>query len=278
MADKIIDGRKIAAEILGQLKTKNVAGKLKLRLTAVSVGADGKLRKFIELKKRAAENIGIEFNCRNFKTNSSQSNIISEIKRLACTKSVSGIFVELPIPKKFNTGKILNAIPPEKDVDVLSAAAQGKFFAGESSILPPAVEAVKIIFEKYGISLKGKRAAVFGYGLLTGRPAVHWLAASGAAVTTINEFTKNPGGLSKNADIIVSGVGKHDLIKREMVKRGAVVVDFGYNTVNGKLCGDVDFAAVSKKAGLITPVPGGVGPIVIAAVFQNLVKLTVNKK
>ncbi|MDO8591301.1 MAG: bifunctional 5,10-methylenetetrahydrofolate dehydrogenase/5,10-methenyltetrahydrofolate cyclohydrolase, partial [bacterium] len=189
-----------------------------------------------------------------------------------------------------NTQYVLNAIPPEKDVDVLSEKTQGAFFVGRSAILPPAVETVKIIFSAIGgsalggegaFNLEGKNCAVFGYGLLVGKPVSHWLASQGATVSIINEFTSNPTELSHQADIIISGVGKPNLITADMVKEGVVVIDFGYNILpeagsdkpEAMIVGDVDFNEVSQKAGWITPVPGGVGPIVIAAVLKNLLAL-----
>ena len=175
---------------------------------------------------------------------------------------------------------MLNAIPEEKDVDVLSEKSQKIFFAGESKVLPPAVEAVRQIFEEYGVEPKGKKAAVFGQGLLVGKPVSHWLVQQGAVVSVITEHTKEPDKISREADIIVSGVGPirgkgalralaasngvNHLITEGMVKEGAVVIDFAK---------DVDFESVSKKAGLITPPIGGVGPIVVAAVLKNLVEL-----
>ncbi|MBI2063124.1 MAG: bifunctional 5,10-methylenetetrahydrofolate dehydrogenase/5,10-methenyltetrahydrofolate cyclohydrolase [Candidatus Yanofskybacteria bacterium] len=178
-----------------------------------------------------------------------------------------GVLVELPLPLHINTQYIINAVPQEKDVDVLSEKSQGAFLADRSLILPPAVEAVKIIFEKYDINPKGKNCAVFGYGLLVGKPIGHWLASQGATVSIINEFTSNPAELSCHADIIVAGTGQEDLITKDMIKEGSVIIDFAK---------DVDFDEVSKKASWITPVPGGVGPIVIAAVLKNL--LTLYKK
>ena len=135
---------------------------------------------------------------------------------------------------------------------------------------------MKQIFEEHKIEPKGKIAAVFGYGLLVGKPVSHWLANQGATVSVINEFTPEPAELSKKADIIISGVGKPGLIKSDMIKEGAVVIDFGFVSAGEGIAGDVDFEEVSKKASLITPVPGGTGPIVVAAVLKNFVKLIKN--
>lgn len=283
----IIRGKEIASEILDQ-----VAGKVKKlpkppRLAAVLVGDYLGSRKFLELKKSAAEKTAIDFRIYEFPNTIMTKELRRKVVEISKAQINSGIIIELPLPAHINTQYVLNAIPEEKDVDVLSQKAQGAFFTGRSPILPPAVEAVKIIFEKYNIVIKGKNCAVFGYGLLVGKPISHWLAANGATVSIINEFTPDPKLCSLNADIIISGVGRPNLITTDMVKTptlwrqgsdqnvgdGAIVIDFGYENTDGKMIGDVDFDSVSQKTSLITPVPGGVGPIVIAAVLKNLIKL-----
>ncbi len=270
----IVDGRKIAQKILNELRIKIKENKKSLRLAAVLVGDNQELKKFIELKKKAAEEIGIDFKIHEFPENITNNKLREELNRIVKVKTTHGVIIELPLPGHLNTQYLLNTIPEEKDVDVLSEKSQGKFFSGKSKILPPSVEAVKQIFEEYKIEPKGKTAAVFGYGLLVGKLVSHWLIQQGATVSIITEYTKEPEKFSKEADIIISGVGKENLITVDMVKEGATVIDFGK---------DVDFSApggsamggeaVSKKAGLITPPTGGVGPIVVAAVLKNLVDL-----
>ncbi len=286
-----IDGKKIAEEMLleiGKAVALRRAQGESLRLAAILVGSSSKvqppdplaveplggLRKFLELKKKAAEKIGVDFRIYKFPANITTQKLRKEIVGIAKARVNHGALVELPLPPHINTQYILNAIPPEKDPDVLSEKAQGAFFADRSKVLPPAVEAAKIIFEKYGIEPRGKSCAVFGYGLLVGKPISHWLALRGATVSIINEFTLNPNHYTLNADIIISGVGKPNLIKADMIRDGAVVIDFGHNQQPAtNLVGDVDFEGVSKKSSLITPIPGGVGPVVVAAVLKNLITL-----
>jgi len=281
----IIDGKKIAEEI--NIETKKLLNGAELRLAAVFVGDDAGSRRFLELKKVAAEKLGIDFRLYEFPENITTQKLRKEIVGIAKAGVNDGVIIELPLPKHINTQYILNAVPPEKDPDVLSEKAMGAFFAGRSPVLPPSVEAVKIILEKNNINLSGKNCVVFGYGILVGKSVAHWLASQNATVFIINEFTKNPKQISINADIIISGVGKPNLVTADMVKKGlpphsssecggAVVIDFGFATLNGKMTGDVDFENVEKIASLITPVPGGVGPIVTASVLRNLVLL--NKK
>ncbi|MEK7659430.1 MAG: bifunctional 5,10-methylenetetrahydrofolate dehydrogenase/5,10-methenyltetrahydrofolate cyclohydrolase [Patescibacteria group bacterium] len=269
----IIDGRKIAQKILDEASEKPPNFKKPLRLVGILIGDNTELRKFVELKKKAAEEVGIDFRVYEFPENITNNKLREELNKIAKAKVNHGIIIELPLPKHLNTQYLLNTISEEKDVDVLSEKSQGKFFVGRSKILPPAVEAVKQIFNEYKIDPKGKTAAVFGYGLLVGKLVSHWLINQGATVSIITEYTKEPEKFSKESDIIISGVGpsyakasegKKKLITEDMVKEGAVVIDFGK---------DVDFDLVSKKAGLITPPIGGVGPIVVASVLKNLAEL-----
>lgn len=260
----IVDGKKIARRVLDELKDRVKEKNLKLRLAAVLVGEDPKLEKFVQLKAKAAEEVGIAFPVYQFPESIQTNELAGRVRQIASFND--GILVELPLPKHIDQQAVLNKIPIEKDVDVLSEKSQEKFFSGKSKILSPAVEAVKQIFEEYKIEPKGKAAAVFGQGLLVGKPVSHWLARQGAKVSVITEDTKGPEKISQKADIIVSGVGQPNLITEEMVKDEAIVIDFGK---------DVDFKNVAKKAGLMTPPVDGVGPIVVAAVLKNLIKLHV---
>jgi methylenetetrahydrofolate dehydrogenase (NADP+)/methenyltetrahydrofolate cyclohydrolase len=262
----IIDGKKIAEQILADVATRvkklAIAG-VGFRLAGVVAG-DSDQSKFLNLKKAAAERVGIDFRKYEYPTNISTQKLRKEISKIAKTSVNSGIIVQLPLPSHINTQYILNAVPEEKDPDVLSQKSQGTFFSDRGDILPPAVETVKIIFEENNIKPQRKICSVFGYGILVGKPVSHWLARRGATVNIINEFTPNAGKISGAADIIISGVGKSNLITGEMVKNGAVVIDFGK---------DVDFENVAAKSALITPPTGGVGPIVIASLLRNLIKL-----
>ncbi len=273
----VIDGRKIADKVLADLaeeiKVLRQIQDKPPKMAAVLVGDIGGSRRFLELKQKAAEKIGIGYEIYEFQADISTQHLQEKIGEIADDKTNDGIIVELPLPEQIDVRVVLAAIPKNKDVDVLSGKSQEDFYGNKSKILPPAVEAVKIVFEKNKISVKEKKCAVFGQGLLVGKPVSHWLEQNGAIVTEIDEFTGNPELLSKDADIIIAGAGKPNLIKEEMVKKGAIVIDFGYNNINGKTVGDVDFEAVSQKVSLITPVPGGMGPVVTASVLKNLIKL-----
>ncbi len=269
----IIDGKKIAEKHWVELAERVKKLQKSPKLAAVLVGDIGSSKKFLELKKTAAEKIGINCKIYEFAGDITTQNLRKEIVKISKVSTNDAVIVELPLPSQINKQYILNAIPQDKDVDVLSEKSQGSFWAGRSAIYTPAVEALNIIFEDYSINLKGKNCVIFGYGLLVGKPISHWLSERGATVSVINEFTINPVDISRKADIIISGVGKANLVKSDMVKDEVVVIDFGYENSMGKMVGDVDFGNVSKKASLITPVPGGIGPLVVLSVFKNLVKM-----
>lgn len=269
----LIEGRQLASEINERTKAEIERLNLKLHLAMVMVGGDASSRNFLELKAKAAKTVGIETSIHEFDGKFSTKILREKIVDLAGRPRIDAVIVELPLPEGINTQYVLNGIPLKKDADVLCQQAQGAFFAGRSTILPPAVEALKIIIEKYGVKVSGLNCAVFGYGLLVGKPVAHWLISQGATVSIINEFTHEPAAISSQADLLVSGVGRGHLITAGMVKEGSVVVDYGFDQIGGSVVGDVDFENVSEKAKLITPVPGGVGPLVVAAVLKNVVDL-----
>ena len=263
-----VDGKKIADGILNKLAERVSKLPKPLKMAAVLIGDDPKSKKFLELKKKAAGSVGIDFNIYEFSADMKTRDLVFEVEKIARNPDCEGVLVELPIPEKIDSVAVLNAVPLKKDVDILSFEAQEKFYSGDFSILPPAVEAVKSIFEYYKIEVKNKKAVVFGQGVLVGKPISFWLEELGSTVAVIDEFTKNPENYSREADILISGVGKIGLIKEGMVKEGVVVVDFGP---------DVDFESIGKKSSLITPPIGGVGPIVIAAVLKNLLNIALLK-
>lgn len=269
----IIEGKLIAQKILEELKEEIRQKNLNLFLAVVLASDNPGIRKFVELKGKAAIEVGIDYNIFEFPEKISEETLKNEVRKIVLNERNNGVLVELPLPKGINAQNILNEITIDKDVDVLSLEAQDRFFSNESGILPPAVEAVRSVLEFHKFDVKNKKAAIFGYGLLVGKPVAHWLSRNGADVSIIDENTKNPKKHSLGADIVISGVGKPEFIGGDMVKKGVVVIDFGYENKEGKMAGDFKFDEVAPKASLITPVPGGMGPVVVAAVLKNLVKL-----
>lgn len=267
----IIDGNKIAEDVLAEVRRKISDKNLELSLGAVLVGEDPEFKKFVDLKGRVAERAGVTFTTYKFPEKIDTEDLRKNLKEIV--EWSDGVLVELPLPKHIDQQAVLNEVPVDKDVDVLSDEAQKLFYENRSKINPPAVEALKVVFEKNDIDPKGKNISVFGFGILVGKPVAHWLETKGAEVSVIRSKTENPENISKDADIVVSGVGKPGLVTGDMVKKGVVVIDFGYGKKNGKMAGDIDFGSVSKKADLITPVPGGMGPVLVAVVLSNLVTL-----
>jgi methylenetetrahydrofolate dehydrogenase (NADP+)/methenyltetrahydrofolate cyclohydrolase len=189
----------------------------------------------------------------------------------------TGVIIQLPLPNHIDTQAILNTVVPEKDVDVLSARAVGDFQVGKAKVVPPVAGAVEELLRKNKIDPKGKKTIVIGYGRLVGQPLATWFLAAGALVTIIKTLEQFESSLLKDADIVVSGVGKPHLVAGEYIKNGAVVIDVGTSEVNGEMVGDVDFESASKIASFITPAQGGVGPLTVAMVFKNLLTLSLQR-
>lgn len=266
----LLDGRKLAGKILGEVKSEIESAKKKLSLGVVVVGEDPVIRKFINEKKRAAGEIGVDFRIYDYPRDISTNELRKRIAVIVHDAKLDGIVIQLPLPAHISTQYILNSVPPEQDVDLLSARSQGNFFAGKTDVIPPVAGAVRALFEEYGIDYRNKYIVVVGAGMLVGKPIAAWLLNEKVSFSVVEEQTADISQFTKNADIIVSGVGKPDLITGDMVKEGVVVIDCGASESAGKLSGDVNFDSVSPKASFITPVPGGIGPVTVAMVYKNL--------
>ena len=269
----ILEGRKLAEKILADLKNEIKCRNLELKLAVVLIGNNRISEIYIKEKEKACQTVGVGFRLFKFPAGITTKELKTALQQIVQNPANAGAIVQLPLPKHIDTAEILNTIPQEKDVDVLSEKSLGKFYQGISLILPPVVCAVSQLFKAYGIKMKGKHAVIVGAGRLVGKPMALWLQREGAAVSVLDSSTKNISFFTKNADIIISGVGKPDLITGDMVKRGVVVIDAGTSVEGGKSKGDVEFQSVSKKASYITPVPGGVGPLTVACLFSNLMTL-----
>lgn len=263
-----IDGRRIADDILRGVKKELAALKRPLSLFVLAVGYDPVSLKFVRQKEEAAEAVGIKFRFENMAEGSKEKDIIELIE----TCSEDGIVVQLPIHSVVDTNLVLKQIPLLKDVDVLSPLAWDAFESGASVVMPPVAGAVREICERYDVSTEKNKFVVVGQGRLVGKPVSAWLKSAGADVETVDVDTKNPEAITKKADVLISGTGKRGLIKPEMVKNWAVLIDAGSSEAAGKTFGDID-PACAEKASLFSPVPGGVGPITVALLLRNLVTL-----
>lgn len=273
MVAKLLDGKQIAKdyrqglkEQVEELKTKGYTPKL----SVIIVGNDGASLSYVKSKKKAAEKIGMISEIIHLDEDTSEQDVLSELERLNNDDSVSGILVQVPLPEQVSEQKVLEAITPEKDVDGFHPSNIGKLYIDEQTFVPCTPLGIMEILKHADIDIEGKNAVVIGRSHIVGQPVSKLLLQQNATVTILHSRSKDMASFVKDADIVVSAVGKPELVTKDMVKEGAVIVDVG-NTPdeNGKLKGDVDFEEVQEVAGAITPVPGGVGPLTITMVLNN---------
>lgn len=273
----LLSGEPIAERILSRLEKQSASWrKKKPKLVVVQAGNDPVSATYIKEKEEAAHRIGVGFELVQLPRSSSYQKIQRVVEKQGQRKTVTGILVQLPLPSKLHTQEVLDAIPAQKDVDVLSSKSFGLYGLGKLSIMPPTVRAVSLLLKSHGITTQGKHVVLVGAGRLVGLPVAFWLFGEKATVSVANEFTKNLSSLTKQADILISGAGKAKLIRANMVRKGAVVIDAGTSVEKGRTTGDVDFNNVIHTARYITPVPGGVGPLTVACLFENLIALSQN--
>lgn len=273
MVAKILDGKQIAKEFRQRLK--NQVNDLKEygftpKLSVILVGNDGASQSYVKSKKKAAEKIGMISEIIHLDESTSEEVVLSELNRLNNDDTVSGILVQVPLPKQVSEQKVLEAINPEKDVDGFHPINIGKLYIDEQTFVPCTPLGIMEILKHADINLEGKNAVVIGRSHIVGQPVSKLLLQANATVTILHSRTKNMNAHLKQADVIVSAVGQPGLVTKENVKKGAVIIDVG-NTPdeNGKLKGDVAYDEVKEIASAITPVPGGVGPLTITMVLNN---------
>ncbi len=271
----ILDGTKIAESVL---KNVSVPKNKKCKLAIIQVGENKVSEKYIQEKQKVCKSIGIAFELFLFPKTIDVKELKAKVKKIGEDSRNTGMIVQLPLPSKFPTQEILDCIVREKDIDVLSSASFGSFVLGTLPILPPTVCAISLLLKEVRITPKGKNVVVVGAGRLVGLPVALWLISQGATVSVLSSATKNLGFFTKNADVVISGVGKRGLISGSMVRTGAMVIDAGTSIEQGVTHGDVDFKSVSKRASYITPVPGGVGPLTVAFLLKNLSVLATIQK
>jgi len=252
-------------------------------LAMVLVGNDEASKIYIKNKKIACEKVEVEYKEVLLLANISQKKLAAEIQKLNRDKKITGIILQLPIPKHLDKYKILEAIDPKKDADCLHHLNFGKFLqVGEkkSVVIPATAIGIIKLLEEYNISLSGKNAVVIGYSDIVGKPTTELLLDRGATVTVCHSRTRNLKKITREADIIVVSAGVKNILTGNMVKKGVIVIDVGIHYKKNRrgltstICGDVDFSSVSEKAGCITPVPGGIGPMTVAMLMWNTVRLS----
>lgn len=267
---KIIDGKALATEFRAELKTKIDALEKKPGLAVVIVGEDAASRIYVRNKVKACGELGIRSYCYELPATSSQAEVETLLDNLAIDAAVDGILLQLPLPKPLNSEAAMAHIPVEKDVDGFSANNLGLLTLHKEKIVACTPLGVMKMLEREGVELAGKHAVVIGRSETVGKPMAMLLLNANATVTVCHSYTQNLKEICASADILIAAVGRAKFVTADMVKEGAVVVDIGMNRdENGKLCGDVDFENVKEKTALITPVPGGVGPMTITMLMYN---------
>lgn len=273
MNAKLIDGKAISAKKREEIRQKSElfekeTGR-KICLAVVLIGNDPASEVYVRNKIRGCEATNIKSLSYTLPATITQAQAEEVVRALAVDDAVDGILVQLPLPAGLNETKILNLIPPEKDVDGFHPVNVGNLVLGKESIVACTPMGVMTMLHEYGVEISGKNAVVIGRSNIVGKPMALLLLRENATVTVCHSKTKNLKELCKNADILVAAIGRPAFVTADMVKEGAVVIDVGINRVDGKLKGDVDFEKVCEKASYITPVPGGVGPMTITTLLEN---------
>lgn len=289
---EILDGKKAARAIISELKIEvaelNVDGKKIPHLAAILVGNNGASETYVAAKVKACEEVGFKSTMIRLDADISESKLLEAVENLNIDPDVDGILVQLPLPKHISEEKVINAIDPEKDVDGFHPINAGKMLQGNPTFVPATPHGIMMLLEHYKIDTKGKHAVVVGRSNIVGRPMSILLGSNSnpgnCTVTTCHSHTKNIKEFCLQADIIVAALGKPEFITADMVKEGAIIIDVGITRTEDdtkksgfKLKGDVHFESVASKCSWITPVPGGVGPMTIAALMKNTYKSCINK-
>ncbi|MBQ3136002.1 MAG: bifunctional methylenetetrahydrofolate dehydrogenase/methenyltetrahydrofolate cyclohydrolase FolD [Clostridia bacterium] len=275
---KIIDGKEVSSFIKSRVKEEvAVLGEkgIKSTLAVIIVGDDPASRVYVNNKKRACEATGIVSREYAMTQETTEAELLELISRLNEEKEVNGILCQLPLPRHIDEKKVIDAINPEKDVDVFSEVNVGKMWIGDYDVASCTPKGVIELLDYYGIALEGKNCVIIGRSNIVGKPMASLLLEKNATVTICHSRTADLSFFTRNADVIIAAVGRKRFVTADMVKDGAVVIDVGINRdENGKLCGDVDFENVKEKCSFITPVPGGCGPMTIAVLMKNTLAVT----
>ncbi len=270
MTAKLIDGKKIAEKLRNELKEKVAKLKEKPGLAVVLVGDNPASKIYVSMKEKKCKELGFYSKKIILPENTEEIKLLTLIDELNQDKKIHGMLVQLPLPKQINEQLIIDAILPHKDADGFNPINMGNMLTGNNFIIPATPKGIMKLIESTGVNLEGKHAVVVGRSNIVGKPISILLQQKNCTVTMCHSRTKPLEEYTKQADILVAAIGKPRMITKDMVKKGAIVIDVGTNRLeNGKLCGDVDFDEVKKVASYITPVPGGVGPMTIACLLEN---------
>ena len=270
----LLDGKTVAEKILNKVKTNVDKMPVKPHLVVVLVGNDEASHIYVRNKQRAAEKVGINSTVVKFPESVTEKDLLDKIEELNSDSTVTGILVQLPLPKHINKDNVILAISPKKDVDGFTPENAGRLVTGlEPYFYPATPQGIMMLLDEYNIPVEGAEAVVIGRSNIVGKPMAQLLLRRNATVTSCHSYTKDLEEKIKTADIVISAVGKK-IVRCKMVKKNSVVVDVGiFKDSNGQLTGDVDFDYMSESVGYISPVPGGVGPMTIASLMYNSSKV-----
>ncbi len=270
----ILDGKILANKIIENLKDKTQTLTKKPKLAVLLVGDNPASQIYVRNKQKKAEYIGFDSIVLPLPKEATEDNILEHIYILNEDTNINAILVQLPLPEGINTKRIIEAIDPIKDVDGFTSYNFGRLALGYKPYAYPCTpKGIIKLLEEYNIELQGKNVVVIGRSNIVGKPVSLMLQQKNATVTMANSYTKNLKEISKQADIIISAVGKANLITNEYIKENAIVIDVGINRTENGLCGDIDFENIKEKTSFITPVPGGIGPMTIAMLMENTLEL-----
>jgi methylenetetrahydrofolate dehydrogenase (NADP+)/methenyltetrahydrofolate cyclohydrolase len=272
MSATIISGKELEKELLASQAERCAALKaqgIEPKLSVIIVGEDPASEIYVRNKGRMCDNVGILSQTIRLPESTTQEELEAEIDRLNADETVTGVLVQLPLPKHMDESRALRRILPEKDVDGFHVINSGKLLRGEESALPCTPRGIIHMLKKAGVPLEGAHAVVIGRSNIVGKPVALLLLQENCTVTICHSRTKNLKEITRQADILVAAVGKAHFVTADMVKPGAAVIDVGVNRVEGKVTGDVDFDAVAPIAGWISPVPGGVGRMTVSMLMEN---------
>lgn len=270
---KILDGKKIADEKLSSIKKEIERTSIKASLAVILVGDSAASKIYVNIKRKACQEIGIESQVITFPGDVESSEVISKIAELNSDSSINGILVQLPLPSHLDERKILDSIECSKDVDGLNSTNLANILLDRPDVIPCTPKGILDLLDFYDISLHGKDVCIVGYSNIIGKPLAALCLNRGATVDICHVHTSSLKDHTKRADIIMTATGVKGLIDKEMVKAGAVVIDIGITKVGKQIFGDVDFESVKGKVSYITPVPGGVGPMTVFALMENTIYL-----
>jgi len=274
----IIDGRKLSKDILEEVKKEISYISFKPVFCDVLVGDSPASVQYVNMKRKKAEEVGIHFHDASFPVNISTPELVKEIEKINRIENMCGVIVQLPLPETLDQEKVLNAVDSNLDVDCLSMITSEKFYGGDLFLGFPTALACVAILDSLHLDLKDKKIVVMGFGKLVGMPVSSLLRFRNLNVEVVRSKTENKEKILKEADIVITGMGKGKYITGDMIKEGAVLIDAGSSESDSGIIGDVDLESVTGVASFVSPVPGGVGPMTVAMLLQNVLKVAKSKK